>query len=373
MYLMSTISTSRKGRPSKRWVVVVFTDAKDFSIVPVNWLGLDLNQITLTEYNLSSIQYCRWPPFKVTSSELLKADNPDETWSLYKIKINNKIYANFKQAWHSQVELETSAAESEEATPKKKKRLSNSYSDESDIEANHQLKIPILSANPNELTTLPSGSNKDHTYSPNRYNQLISPLPTPHYFEPVYEPYVPSSSNNSQYDMHYYNNISTNQMVSDTLIQIQKELISNKFLLKRLLSKVEVLELNSKNNWNSTTTNNNYIDSSFISLFPIRNKEEFLSIENKIINEPDFISMLESFIGSIGGCGTKNNITRVLQKLFNDEFAVIATFTGRGKNILVALGSSEIIKLVKNSEYESVVANWLRHGNTRLSRIKCIK
>jgi hypothetical protein len=30
------------------------------------------------------------------------------------------ILANFKQAWHSQVELETSAAESEEATPKKK-------------------------------------------------------------------------------------------------------------------------------------------------------------------------------------------------------------------------------------------------------------
>ena len=95
--------------------------------------------------------------------------------------------------------------------------------------------------------------------------------------------------------MYYFcadNNISTNQMVSDTLIQIQKELISNKFLLKRLLSKVEVLELNSKNNSNSTTTNNNYIDSSFLSLFPIRNKEEFLSIENKIINEPDFISML---------------------------------------------------------------------------------
>ncbi|XP_025422698.1 uncharacterized protein LOC112692286 isoform X2 [Sipha flava] len=242
------------------------------------------------------------------------------------------------------------------------------------VTANHQLKIPILSADPNELTPLPSGSNKDHTYSPNRYNQLISPLPTPHYFEPVYEPYVPSSSNNSQYDTCIIdNNISTNQMVSDTLIQIQKELISNKFLLKRLLSKVEVLELNSKNNSNSTTTNNNYIDSSFLSLFPIRNKEEFLSIENKIINEPDFISMLESFIGSIGGCGTKNNITRVLQKLFNDEFAVIATFTGRGKNISVALGSSEIIKLVKNSEYESVVANWLRHGNTRLSRIKCIK
>jgi hypothetical protein len=42
------------------------------------------------------------------------------------------------------------------------------------VTANHQLKIPILSADPNELTPLPSGSNKDHTYSPNRYNQVLN-------------------------------------------------------------------------------------------------------------------------------------------------------------------------------------------------------
>lgn len=42
------------------------------------------------------------------------------------------------------------------------------------VPANHQLQIPILSADPNELTTLPSGSNKDHTSSPNRYNQVLN-------------------------------------------------------------------------------------------------------------------------------------------------------------------------------------------------------
>lgn len=42
------------------------------------------------------------------------------------------------------------------------------------VTANHQLQIPILSADPNELTTLPSGSNMDHTSSPNRYNQVLN-------------------------------------------------------------------------------------------------------------------------------------------------------------------------------------------------------
>jgi len=63
-------------------------------------------------------------------------------------------------------------------------------------------------------------------------------------------------------------------------------------MLKRLLSKVEVLESNSKLNNGFSSTNNQYIDSDFLSLFPMKTKEEFLSIENKIVNELDFLSKL---------------------------------------------------------------------------------
>lgn len=57
-------------------------------------------------------------------------------------------------------------------------------------------------------------------------------------------------------------------------------------MLNRLLSKVEVLESNSKNNnigYSSKT--NQYIDSDFLSLFPMKTKEEFLSIEDKIVHD----------------------------------------------------------------------------------------
>ncbi|KAL4103230.1 hypothetical protein QTP88_018607 [Uroleucon formosanum] len=151
--------------------------------------------------------------------------------------------------------------------------------------------------------------------------------------------------------------VSLNQKILDILsnmqleqVNIKKELVASNFILNRLLTKVEVLETNSKNNNLNSAMANQYIDSNFLSLFPINNKDAFLSVELKIVNEVDFVLKLESFIKSIGGRGSKNNITRVLQKLFSDEFAIISTWTGRGKNISIKIGSSEVIKLIKNSK-----------------------
>ncbi|KAL4100996.1 hypothetical protein QTP88_021017 [Uroleucon formosanum] len=229
---------------------------------------------------------------------------------------------------------------------------------------NQQISVSPADQNP----TSNSGS-IDNEFSSNiNINQLIYPLQTPNFSETQYKPHVTTSAYNSVHSGYLIdNNINTDQSLSETLLNIQKELVANNFMLNRLLSKVEILESNSKLNNGFSSTTNQYIDSNFLSLFPMKTKEEFLSIENKSVNELDFLSKLESFIRSIGGCGSKNNITRVLQKIFVDEFAVIATLTGRGKNISVALGNSKIIKLVKSiikansnnvltdSEYETVV------------------
>lgn len=44
-----------------------------------------------------SINYCQWPPFKVTSNELIRADDPDASWKCYKIRIlDYKIYGKNK-------------------------------------------------------------------------------------------------------------------------------------------------------------------------------------------------------------------------------------------------------------------------------------
>jgi len=77
----------------KRWVVVIFKETKEYSVIPINWLNLDFNLEDLTPSNIALVQHCQWPPFKVTSVELMNADDPDGTWKSYKIKIlDSKIY-----------------------------------------------------------------------------------------------------------------------------------------------------------------------------------------------------------------------------------------------------------------------------------------
>lgn len=76
----------------------MFIDSNDYSVVPVNWLKQVPNFEETILRDLSSIQYCLWPSsIKVTSAELLKAENPDHTWKSYKIKIlDNKLYGIYK-------------------------------------------------------------------------------------------------------------------------------------------------------------------------------------------------------------------------------------------------------------------------------------
>lgn len=75
-------------------------------------------------------------------------------------------------------------------------------------------------------------------------------------------------------------------------VNIKRELVASNLILNRLLTKVEVLETNSKNNHLNSTMANQYIDSNFLSLFPIKDKDAFLSVELNIVNEVDFVLKL---------------------------------------------------------------------------------
>lgn len=81
-------------------MVVIFTESNDYSVIPVNWLiqSIDLKELSNKLINVDSVQFCQWPPFKVTNIELLNAIDPDESWKLFKIKIvDNKIYGRYLQ------------------------------------------------------------------------------------------------------------------------------------------------------------------------------------------------------------------------------------------------------------------------------------
>ncbi|XP_060840191.1 uncharacterized protein LOC132921277 isoform X2 [Rhopalosiphum padi] len=131
----------REIRPYKRWVIVIFMETNDYSVVPINWLIL---QTKVTISNILSVHYCRWPPFNVTSNELLRADDPDDLWNSFKIKIlDGKMYENFKEACCKRIEIESSARKPPKEQNNKRQRSSSEDSDFEGKKAVHFSGFPV--------------------------------------------------------------------------------------------------------------------------------------------------------------------------------------------------------------------------------------
>lgn len=75
----------------QKWVVVIFSPKKDYSVVPINWLVETETQ----QLSTSTIQYCYWPSIRVTSTDLKDAIDPEPSWRQYKIHVvgGNKTYS----------------------------------------------------------------------------------------------------------------------------------------------------------------------------------------------------------------------------------------------------------------------------------------
>ncbi|XP_025409857.1 uncharacterized protein LOC112683174 isoform X2 [Sipha flava] len=142
---------------------------------------------------------------------------------------------------------------------------------------------------------------------------------------------------------------SSSFQIVDVLNRLNREMVANSFMLKCLLAKVDTIETYIKHQEiNSTGTHTRtFLEPEFFSQFPIKNTEEFSSLENRIRNESGYILKLESYIKSIGGKDHKNNINRILAKLFSNQFAIQCSWTGRGKNINIKLGESATINAMK--------------------------
>lgn len=61
-------------------MIVLFKDYREYSVVPTN-------RLTQTDP-----QFCYWPPGIVDSDVLQMADNPECTWTKYKVQGGNKTF-----------------------------------------------------------------------------------------------------------------------------------------------------------------------------------------------------------------------------------------------------------------------------------------
>lgn len=84
---------------------------------------------------------------------------------------------------------------------------------------------------------------------------------------------------------------SSGLQVVDVLNKLNREMVVNSFMLKRLLAKVDTIETYIKyQEIDSTGTHTRTsLEPEFFSQFPIKNSEEFTLLENRIRNESGYV------------------------------------------------------------------------------------
>ncbi|XP_022180196.1 uncharacterized protein LOC111040570 [Myzus persicae] len=381
---------------TKRWVIGSFTDTNEFSVVPTNWL------IRTSSPDGRTIIYCKWPPppTTVTSDIINIASEPQIDWPSYKIRLanNGKEFTNFKKAWHYKFVLSSDSSANEVDELKNKKPCSHaqkshfnkdSNSSESEEEVYNILELKGVEKNTHKiLSTANSNQQMNSSQIPSIKTNSILEVPETvedygfNQYDMPY-PYVLNNSlletTDSQASDKQMSKTCMDPQHTDILEKLNQGIIENNFMLKRLLAKIEIMETNQKVN---STGGDMYLDPEFIAQFHIKNGDGYKLVEDHIINEIEYTQKLKSFIKTIGGTNFKNNVIRVLSKLITNQYAIKCSWTGRGKNIDTRIGDSGLMNSIKNvikehysntytdSEFEKIVADWLRHANTRFSRSK---
>lgn len=69
-------------------MIALFPDTNEYSVIPKNWI---INS------NDKKDTFCQWPPGNVDSDIIMQAEEPKDTWKIYRVKLQgNKTYSNDK-------------------------------------------------------------------------------------------------------------------------------------------------------------------------------------------------------------------------------------------------------------------------------------
>uniref|UniRef100_A0A2S2NJV5 DUF4806 domain-containing protein n=1 Tax=Schizaphis graminum TaxID=13262 RepID=A0A2S2NJV5_SCHGA len=128
----------------------------------------------------------------------------------------------------------------------------------------------------------------------------------------------------------------------------------------------------------SGITVNTKINNDILSLLPMKIVLDVEDIETKFTTDTNFKSKMRNVIFRIGGTNSKNFIKRTLQRFFTNELSTKYTWTGfRQHNHLRGLQIIEIIKEISmntfsstETDFETHVKDWFRHGSQRFGREK---
>nr|CAI5868152.1 unnamed protein product [Callosobruchus analis] len=163
--------------------------------------------------------------------------------------------------------------------------------------------------------------------------------------------------------------ISTNDHITVKLDQILKQTVENRILLERVM-------MNCISNSGSCDTGPLHYDTV---PSPFKAYSDLSIYDEKLSESENMQNQLSNVFTVCGGATYKENIIRGLKKIFKDKLAKKCSWLGRKSNYAVGnLKCIDILRVavrknfpsLRDKEFETTVANWLRQASLRYRRQK---
>ncbi|XP_045469274.1 uncharacterized protein LOC123676966 isoform X2 [Harmonia axyridis] len=166
-----------------------------------------------------------------------------------------------------------------------------------------------------------------------------------------------------------------NELISDPPIKSVEACCSNEKIINLLLDiKLEIANLSNKLTEQGLF---NLENDPILENLPLKNLEDFQSLEGKLDTDPVLKKKLYKTYESIGGNDSRDFVIRCLKRSFTNDMAELCSWTGQKDNYKVA--DSPVMKIlhsavkkttgVSEKDFEIYVKDWLRHAKQRKERM----
>ncbi|XP_025405617.1 uncharacterized protein LOC112679896 isoform X3 [Sipha flava] len=393
-------STSSENLNSIQWVVGYFEEENVYSVIPSNWL-----------LNENGCWFSKWPnsSYKATiEARIISASKPAKTWKYYAVKII-KRYDTYNEA-EKETFLCVPNSDQTNFGRGKRKKLSNIrqidfFGDDSDDEISEtdtSMKSKVYLKNSSSMEQN-SSSNDSLLDTQNTKISSINKLTTNEKTVNIMNDSLVLNKNNTNSGSSINNTESDNKANEKTVNITNNSLVLNKnntnsgssinntesdnkdlasfpsCVFKCIYRINEKLDSLNKllNSGSLFETRPKTLDQAFLSLFPMKDTKDLLSIDSRLTYCTEFEEKFIFYIMSLNCTTVKDFVRQNLNRLFTNSLATSCTWFGfKGKFELKKLKMLNIMNDVSSAKFSGhtdnvfklFVKEWFKHGKKRFNR-----
>ncbi|XP_011883585.1 PREDICTED: uncharacterized protein LOC105570754 [Vollenhovia emeryi] len=384
--------SSSQSSSSKSYAVVKFLSDSTFSEVPVNWISKS-----------GDTAYCWWPPRSSNNAMLIaNCVNPNyKLWHNFEVEVI-KYCSSLESARKSAADGNYNTTDEDRCGRGKRQHVPHQpYSSDDELENTKYRQLKKQNQTQPKVLSLMApacpenfGINK-HTQDNGTYGNRNNDALSQSYIEaatenngnsPIYSSerkqdelvqnvqdiIIQDCTSEFPVSFHLQESI---QGLQESVKAIQRLVAAGNLAIKDNTERLRRLEDTIKKRVLQEPMDND--DSLIRQFFPISEIEDIRHVEDILKSNQEAVTQFNRFLIKIGGNNPRDNLHRILKNVFTNDFAMACSWKGRRDNFkicdlkLIQIMRRQVLSrhvTVTETEFESIVAEWLRFAKQRQQR-----